>query len=63
MIKSVLAATLVMLAGCGGGALGSDDDGNNGPAVCEEQSVLAQSGTFDGGDITITCPGNDRPTD
>jgi len=31
-------------------------------AVCDEQSVWAQSGKVDNGDIIITCPGDARPT-
>lgn len=54
MIGSVV---LLMLASCGGSA----ENGDNGQAVCEEQSDWARSGKVGGGDITITCPGYTRP--
>jgi hypothetical protein len=52
---------LLMLASCGGAALGPANRGENGQTVCEEQSDWARSGKVDGGDITITCPGYARP--
>ncbi|MDN5786828.1 hypothetical protein [Pseudorhodobacter sp.] len=53
---------LLLLAACGGGvALGPADRGDNGNAVCMQQSQWAQSGKVDGGDIIITCPGYARP--
>lgn len=57
MIKVVTGfVVLLMLAACGGAALGPANRGDNGEAVCEEQSDWARSGTVDGGKITITCP-------
>jgi hypothetical protein len=52
---------LMMLASCGSAALGPGNRGNNGAAVCKEQSDWARSGEVGGGDITITCPGDARP--
>lgn len=63
MTKFVMSsAILLMLAACGGG-LGGGNTGSDGneEVVCGEQSTWAQSGKIDGGDITITCPGNARP--
>ena len=63
MTKFVMGfAVLLMLAACGGGIGGSGtgSDGNE-EMVCDQQSDWARSGKIDGGDITITCPGNARP--
>lgn len=65
MMKFVMgSAVLLMLAACGGvggnTAGGTASDGNE-EVVCDQQSRWAQSGKVDGGNITITCPGNARP--
>ena len=65
MKKVVLGSViLTLLAGCAGDRLtgGTSGSEGNAAAVCNEQSVWAQSGKVDNGDITITCPGDARPT-
>jgi len=59
---------MLMLAACGGygavnggGSAGVAASDGNEEVVCAEQSSWAQSGKYDGGDITITCPGDTRP--
>jgi hypothetical protein len=63
MTKFLLGSVaLLTLAACGGG-FGGGNTGSNGneEIVCGQQSDWARSGTIDGGDMTITCPGNARP--
>jgi len=50
-----------LLAGCADGGMTGSTSGSE-AAVCDEQSVWAQSGKVDNGDIIITCPGDARPT-
>ncbi|WP_225028442.1 hypothetical protein [Xinfangfangia pollutisoli] len=50
-----LVLTLLALAACGPG-VGQLQHEETLDAVCAEQSALAQAGTTDGGQITITCP-------
>jgi hypothetical protein len=58
MQKFVMGSVVLMLlASCGS----ASDRDNSGQVVCEEQSDWARSGKVGGGDITITCPGYDRP--
>ena len=50
-----LLVTLLALAACGPG-VGQLHHEETPDAVCAEQSAMAQAGTTDGGQITITCP-------
>ena len=54
-IKLTLPA-LLLVSALGACSAGYATPENDPVAVCQEQSVMAQSGRVDGRQITITCP-------